>query len=87
MKSKWLLTFVGFSGASAVALGAFAAHGLKSQLSPYLLGVFETGVMYQFWHTLAIALCAVSAVFADWRESAKIFFPRGNLFYHRHLLL
>ncbi|EHU4935046.1 DUF423 domain-containing protein, partial [Vibrio vulnificus] len=56
MKSKWLLTFVGFSGASAVALGAFAAHGLKSQLSPYLLGVFETGVMYQFWHTLAIAL-------------------------------
>ncbi|EPN4264988.1 DUF423 domain-containing protein, partial [Vibrio vulnificus] len=36
MKSKWLLTFVGFSGALAVALGAFAAHGLKSQLSPYL---------------------------------------------------
>lgn len=87
MKSKWLLTFVGFSGALAVALGAFAAHGLKSQLSPYLLGVFETGVMYQFWHTLAIALCAVLLSLPTGEKAQKYFFPRGNLFYHRHLLL
>ncbi|KYN85948.1 hypothetical protein ATY35_15385 [Vibrio cidicii] len=59
MRSKWLLAFVGASAATAVALGAFAAHGLKSSLAPYLLDVFETGVMYQFWHTLAIALCAL----------------------------
>ncbi len=48
MRSKWLLAFVGASAATAVALGAFAAHGLKSSLAPYLLEVFETGVMYQF---------------------------------------
>ncbi|KJR29211.1 hypothetical protein BOO91_09755 [Vibrio navarrensis] len=59
MRSKWLLAFVGASAATAVALGAFAAHGLKSSLAPYLLEVFETGVTYQFWHTLAIALCAL----------------------------
>ncbi|EJL6391595.1 DUF423 domain-containing protein [Vibrio vulnificus] len=80
MKSKWLLTFVGFSGASAVALGAFAAHGLKSQLSPYLLGVFETGVMYQFWHTLAIALCAVLLSLPTGDKAQKYFFRAAICF-------
>jgi len=28
----------------AVILGAFAAHGLKNQLSESLIGVFQTGV-------------------------------------------
>lgn len=76
MKSKWLLTFVGFSGASAVALGAFAAHGLKSQLSPYLLGVFETGVMYQFWHTLAIACALFCCLCRLERKRKNIFSAR-----------
>lgn len=38
----------------AVALGAFAAHGLKSRLAPELLAVFETGVRYQMYHALAL---------------------------------
>ncbi|MCK6265325.1 DUF423 domain-containing protein [Vibrio sp. ZSDE26] len=59
MKSKYLLTFCGLSGILSVVLGAFAAHGLKAILSPYLIGVFETGVQYQFIHTIAIALCAI----------------------------
>ncbi|MGF1684494.1 DUF423 domain-containing protein [Photobacterium minamisatsumaniensis] len=42
-------------------LGAFAAHGLKSQLPPYLLEVFQTGVQYQAWHSLAIFGCAILA--------------------------
>ena len=46
------------SGFIAVALGAFAAHGLKSRLSPDLIAVFETGVRYQFYH--AFALIAVA---------------------------
>ncbi|WCE30397.1 DUF423 domain-containing protein [Vibrio sp. SCSIO 43137] len=53
------LLFAGLSGMSAVGLGAFAAHGLKSRLSEYLLSVFETGVLYQFLHTLAIIACVV----------------------------
>ena len=38
----------------AVALGAFAAHGLKARLAPEMLTVFETGVRYQVYHALAL---------------------------------
>jgi uncharacterized membrane protein YgdD (TMEM256/DUF423 family) len=37
-----------------VALGAFAAHGLKSRLDPAMLATFETGVRYQMYHALAL---------------------------------
>lgn len=42
------------SGAIAVALGAFAAHGLKDMLSENALRIFHTGVEYQFYHSLAL---------------------------------
>ena len=42
----------------AVALGAFAAHGLKDRLEPGLLAAFETGVRYQFYHALGIFVVA-----------------------------
>ena len=42
------------SGFIAVALGAFAAHGLKARLSPDLLATFEIGVRYQMFHALAL---------------------------------
>ena len=38
----------------AVALGAFAAHGLKARLAPELLATFEVGVRYQMYHALAL---------------------------------
>lgn len=46
------------AGFCSVALGAFAAHGLKSSLSPQLLTVFKTAVEYQFFHGLALLLIA-----------------------------
>lgn len=46
--------FTGFS----VLLGAFGAHALKSQLSPYALSIFETGVLYQFLHGLGLIVLA-----------------------------
>lgn len=46
-----LAAFFGFTG---VALGAFAAHGLKNRLSPEYLTIFHTGVTYQLVHTLAL---------------------------------
>jgi len=42
------------SGFLGVALGAFAAHGLKGQLAPELLATFEVGVRYQIYHALAL---------------------------------
>ncbi len=41
-----------------VAAGAFGAHGLKGRIEPELLAVFETGVRYQMYHTLALIAAA-----------------------------
>ncbi|MDD0978516.1 DUF423 domain-containing protein [Pseudomonas shahriarae] len=46
-----LAAFFGFTG---VALGAFAAHGLKKSLSAEYLAIFHTGVTYQLVHALTL---------------------------------
>ena len=59
--------FSGLGAASAfiaVALGAFAAHGLKARLGADLLAAFETGVRYQMFH--ALALLAVAWAWTRW---------------------
>ncbi|WP_223570393.1 DUF423 domain-containing protein [Pseudomonas sp. BF-R-26] len=53
-----LAAFFGFTG---VALGAFAAHGLKNRLSAEYLAIFHTGVTYQLVHTLALLGVALLA--------------------------
>ncbi|MHC8405284.1 MULTISPECIES: DUF423 domain-containing protein [unclassified Pseudomonas] len=53
-----LAAFFGFTG---VALGAFAAHGLKSRLTSEYLAIFHTGVTYQLVHTLALLGVALLA--------------------------
>lgn len=52
----------------AVALGAFAAHALKSRMSADLLATFEIGVRYQMYH--AFALLAVGLAHAKWPGAA-----------------
>jgi uncharacterized membrane protein YgdD (TMEM256/DUF423 family) len=42
----------------AVALGAFAAHALKSRLDATMLVTFETGVRYEMYHALALLVVA-----------------------------
>lgn len=46
-------------GFTSVALGAFAAHGLRDRLEPALLAVFQTGVQYQMYHALALLSLAL----------------------------
>ncbi|EKN45388.1 MULTISPECIES: DUF423 domain-containing protein [Pseudomonas] len=53
-----LAAFFGFTG---VALGAFAAHGLKGRLTAEYLTIFQTGVLYQLVHALALLGVAVLA--------------------------
>lgn len=48
------LILSGLSGALAVALGAFAAHGLRGRLAPDALTTWETGVRYLMYHALAL---------------------------------
>ena len=52
--SHFILAFAAFNGFLAVALGAFAAHGLRNSLPADLLDVFQTGVQYHMYHALAL---------------------------------
>ena len=55
-----LFLIAGAAGAGlSVILGAFAAHGLKSKISGDMLAVFQTGVQYQMYHSLALILLFV----------------------------
>jgi uncharacterized membrane protein YgdD (TMEM256/DUF423 family) len=49
------------NGFMAVAMGAFAAHGLKDRLPEDALDWVRTGATYQMWHGLALILVAILA--------------------------
>ena len=55
----------------SVMMGAFAAHGLKSELSPRMLEVLEVGVRYQFYHGLALLVVAVAIGLLGTSEKVK----------------
>ena len=62
--------FIGLGSFSAflgVALGAFAAHALKTRIAADLLITFEVGVRYQMYH--ALALLAVGVAYSRWPGS------------------
>ena len=80
---------IGSVGAGlAVALGAFAAHGLRSKLAPEMLDVFETGVRYQMYHSLGLLAVAWAAsrwpaggvTAAGWLFLAGIVLFSGSLY-------
>lgn len=73
---KKFLVIAALLGALSVALGAFAAHGLKAVVSADVLQIFETAVKYQMYHTLA--LLAVGILMQQ--SAAKQMKWAGNLF-------
>ncbi|MBK7973097.1 MAG: DUF423 domain-containing protein [Deltaproteobacteria bacterium] len=76
---------LGFLG---VALGAFAAHGLKQRLPAEMLIVFETGVRYHMYHALALLAVGLTVargpsaalVAAGWLFLAGIAIFSGSLY-------
>lgn len=86
--NKKFLVVAGFSGALAVGLGAFAAHGLKEIISQDQLRIFHTGVEYHFYHTFALfAVVFLSEKikdkmlnFSGWLFTAGIIFFSGSLY-------
>jgi uncharacterized membrane protein YgdD (TMEM256/DUF423 family) len=76
------------AGFCGVALGAFAAHALRTRLAPDALAVFETAVRYQMLHALALVAVgllaqrsALPAVrLAGWAFVAGIVLFSGSLF-------
>lgn len=59
MTQKNLLLVSGISGAMCVMTGAMGAHALKDILPIENLHTLETGVKYQFYHTLALLLAVI----------------------------
>lgn len=74
--SRLFVFFAALFGGSGVALGAFAAHGLRARLSPEYLSVFQTGVLYQLVH--ALALLGVGVLALHWRS--RLLAAAGGLF-------
>ena len=59
LSARIYLLISAFSGLLSVVLGAFGAHGLKKIVSPDMLVVYQTGVQYQFIHSLALLALAI----------------------------
>ena len=57
--ARLFLTLGAGSAGISVVLGAFAAHGLKARLDDASLNAFQTGVTYQFFHSLALCVLAL----------------------------
>lgn len=79
---KGYLRITALLGALSVTLGAFAAHYLKSILLEKDVQVFETGVRYQMYHSLALGLVAIL-----YKEFPNKFMKWAGLFFILGILL
>lgn len=70
VQNNTFLRIAAICGALAVSIGAFGAHGLKPRLTEYQIQIFEKGVQYQFYHTLAIL--AVGLLMVQWPEKRQL---------------
>ena len=48
-------------GALGVALGAFGAHGLKAIISPEMLEVYRTGILYHLIHSAVLLTISLNS--------------------------
>lgn len=71
----------------SVILGAFAAHGLKSRLSEYSIGIFKTAAEYQMVHGLALIAVAILIKWGMHLSMAGGFFIAGTLLFSGSLYL
>lgn len=69
--SKILMMIAALCGFVAVAGGAFGAHALKSRLPADLLRIFETGIHYLMFHTVALFLTGILLHFNSGVNSFK----------------
>ena len=56
---KLILLFASISALFANGLGAFGAHALKAKLPHNLMITYQTGVQYQFYHSLGLLLIGI----------------------------
>ena len=73
----------------AVALGAFGAHGLKKIVDADTVAIYQTGVQYQMYHTLALLVIAIvyERLPNKWIKWSGHLFSFGILFFSGSLYL
>jgi uncharacterized membrane protein YgdD (TMEM256/DUF423 family) len=77
-KKLWIIISA-VSGFTAVAIGAFGAHGMREKLSAEMLEVYKTGVLYQFIHTIVLLTLSLTNFIKT--KIASIFFLLGILLF------
>ncbi len=78
---RWPAVAAGVAGASAVLMGAWGAHALHGTLAAPMLEVWQTAVRFQFWHALALALCAMLAPRSHAAYLGAILFALGTVLF------
>lgn len=81
MHASTSLRLGAIAGGLAVALGAFAAHGMKGHFGAESLATFETGVRYQMFHALALCLCGTLGANGRRTSGAATAFGLGILLF------
>ena len=66
--SRFFLVIGAVLGALAVIIGAFGAHALKPILSDYGQGIWNTAVLYQMFHALAIVAVGILLLLLNSRK-------------------
>lgn len=74
---RWPAMAAAAAGASAVLLGALGAHVMRRLVSAPMLDVWQIAVHFQFWHALALAVCALSARRSHAAHLGAILFALG----------
>ena len=60
--SKLFLILGSINAATAVSMGAFGAHSLKTRITEDMLFVFQTAVQYHFYHSLGLMIMGVLTI-------------------------
>jgi len=88
-RTRLVLIIASFLGATGVALGAYASHGLKSWATPAEVEYFQLAVTYQLLHAITLLAVTVLSVFISSRllSASKIAFVLGIFFFSGSLYL
>jgi uncharacterized membrane protein YgdD (TMEM256/DUF423 family) len=79
---KKLFSISALLGFLSVALGAFGAHALKNIFSPEVLSIYQTGVNYQIYHSLASLFSCLA-----FRLTGESYFKYASIIYIFGILL
>ena len=77
-KKIWLIISA-ISGFTAVAIGAFGAHGLREKLTSEMLEVYKTGVLYQLIHSVVLLALSLNTIIKA--KFPSVFFLLGIILF------